>query len=332
MGFRYDFVLDEHEKNNVHNMTIAAVGSDKRVLDVGCSTGYVAEFLATQRGCDVHGLEPDVAAAAAARARLGDQIRTGGTELLGEYAPGSFDVVLYADVLEHLVDPGQALRDTRRLLAPGGRVVASIPNCAHGDVRLRLMAGHFTYQQTGLLDSTHLRFFTRHSVPTLFERSGYVVQSLETKTVPLGQTSLAVNPQYFPQEVLAAVQSDPRHTDFQFVVTAVPDTQAPTVKVRASPGWIHTKTVEKWASAFSSNEPVCLALPVADSDAEVTEAVAVIEAQCHAVGMTLETVADIDLVRTDGDLDMPEWTLFQPDWGMAQLRAAALPTVDVFST
>lgn len=96
---------------------------------------------------------------------------TRGTELFPTFAAGSFDVVLFADVAEHRMDPGQALRDARRLLAPGGRVVASIPNCAHGDVRLMLLAGHFPCQRTGLLDSTHVRFLTRHTVPRLFVRA-----------------------------------------------------------------------------------------------------------------------------------------------------------------
>lgn len=330
-GFKYDFVLDEREENNVHNMTVAAVGSGKRVLDVGCSTGYVADFLAKRRNCDVYGLEPDVAAATAARARLGDRIRIGGTEALGAYPAASFDVVVYADVLEHLVDPGKALRDTRRLLAPGGRIVASLPNCAHADLRLRLFAGHFTYQTTGLLDSTHLRFFTRHSVPVMFERSGYRVQSMVTKTVPLGGTSLAVNPGYFPPEVLAAVQADPTHNDFQFVVTAVPDTHGAPSKFRAGPEWKQANTVATWASSFSPTEPVCLYLPVGESEDEVAEAVEVIAFQCAASGVTTETVADIELVHAHDCIDIADSILVETDWDIEKFRAAALPGVDVFS-
>jgi 2-polyprenyl-3-methyl-5-hydroxy-6-metoxy-1,4-benzoquinol methylase len=328
-GFRYDFVVDQSQANNTHNMTIAAIGGGKRVLDVGCSTGYLAEFLTRDRGCEVHGLEPDVEAAAAARARLGDRIRTGGTALLDTYPPGSFDVVLFADVLEHLMDPGQALRDTRRLLAPGGRVIASIPNCAHGDLRLLLLAGHFSYQRTGLLDSTHVRFLTRHSIPTMFSRSGYRVEEMRAKTVPLGRTEFGLNLDFFPPEVLATVVADPHHADYQYIVSAAPDELAAPAQFRAATGWQRTDLVTRWAGAFSPAEPVRLALPVADDDAAVTAAVEAIEVQCLSAGVTVDTVADIELVRCDGELELPGWALIQPDWNRAALRAQALPTVDV---
>src|SRR5918992_1179237 len=87
-----------------------------------------------------------------------------------------FDVVVYGDVLEHLVDPEAVLLRTARILAPGGYVVASIPNVAHGSVRLSLMAGQFRYTDTGLLDRTHLRFFDEAGVEELFEGAGYAIR------------------------------------------------------------------------------------------------------------------------------------------------------------
>ena len=330
-GHRYDFVVNESQQNNTHNMTIAEVGRGKRVLDVGCSTGYLADFLAQQRGCDVTGLEPDAASADAARERLGDdRVVTGGTELLPTFAPGSFDVVLFADVLEHLVDPGAALRDARRLLAPGGSVVASIPNCAHGDVRLLLMAGHFIYRRTGLLDSTHVRFLTRHSIPRMFQRSGYQIISMAAKTIPLGRTEFGVNLDAFNAEVLATVMADPHHADYQYVVKASAEDHAPAGQFRADTGWQDLRLVETWARAFSPTEPVQLALPVDDDDAAVERAVGVIELQCLSAGVTVDTVADIELVRCDGELRLPGWAPVDGEWDVAAFRAAALPAVDVF--
>lgn len=329
-GFRYDFVVNESQENNTHNMTIAAVGRNQRVLDVGCSTGYLADFLTRERACDVIGLEPDAEAATAARQLLGERILTGGTELLPDLAPGSFDVVLFADVLEHLMDPGQALRDARRLLAPGGHVVASIPNCAHGDVRLLLLAGHFTYRRTGLLDSTHVRFLTRHSIPLMFQRSGYRLSSMTSKTIPLGRTEFGVNLDYFKPDVLETVLADPHHADYQYIVKASPDDEAPVAQFRAMTGWSGSRLVELWAKSFSQAEPVRLALPVADDDLAVEEAIATIEDQCSAAGVNLDAVPDIELIRGDGELELPDWILVRPDWDMTHLRHAALPSGDVF--
>jgi SAM-dependent methyltransferase len=327
---RYDFVVDEAQGNNTHNMTISAVGRDLRVLDVGCSTGYLSDFLARERGCQIVGLEPDAEAAAVAREHLGDRVLAGGTELLPDFAPGSFDVVLFADVLEHLVDPGQALRDARRLLAPGGHVVASIPNCAHGDVRLLLLAGHFNYRRTGLLDSTHVRFFTRHSIPLMFQRSGYRLSSMVSKTIPLGRSEFGVNLDYFSREVLGAVLADPHHADYQYIVKARPDSDGSAAQFRADRGWEDSGLVELWATAFSPAEPVRLALPVEDDDRAVGEAVAAIERQCLSAGVGVDAAPDIELVRCDGDLELPDWTLLEQHWNVADLRKAALPAGDVF--
>lgn len=326
---RYDFIVDQRHDNNTHNMTLTAVGRGRRVLDVGCSTGYLADFLTRERECQVIGLEPDAEAAAAAEERLPGRIRNGGTELFPTFNAGSFDVVLFADVLEHLLDPAQALRDARRLLAPGGRLVASIPNVAHGDVRLMLLAGHFPYQRTGLLDSTHVRFLTRHTIPHLFERSGYQVLEMLSKTIPLGQTEQKVNLGYFPPDVLATVRTDPHHADYQYVVTAEPQQDRTPAQFRATRDWAVSGAVELWARSFSAAEPVRLAVPVADDDGEVAAAVAEIERQCAAAGVCTETVADIELVRSDGELDLHGWRVLDPHCSTDALRAVVLPPVDV---
>ncbi len=326
---RYDFVIDPAVDNNTHNMTLAAVGTGKRVLDVGCATGYFAHFLATQQDCEVHGLEPDAAAVAVARERLGERLTHGGTELLPAYAPGSFDVVVFADVLEHLMDPGQALRDARRLLRPGGSVVASIPNVAHGDLRLLLLAGHFPYKRTGLLDSTHVRFFTRHSIPALFERSGLRLVSLQAKTVPLGASEFGLNLAYFTPQVLDAVRGDRHHEDYQYVVAAEPDQHSAPALFRGPRGWATSDLVSTWARAFSPAEPASLALPVDDDDAAVAQAVEDVVRQCAAAGATVDDIADIELVRCSGDLDLSGWTPVDIGWTMGAFRTAALPADDV---
>jgi len=159
-----------------HRMMVDAVPAGARVLDVGCAGGYLAELL-TAAGSTVVGVEPDAAAAAAARAHcvsvtVGDfedpEVRTA--------LPGPFDAVIFGDVLEHMRDPGAVLAATRELLAPGSRVVASIPNIAHWSARVQLLLGRFPYAESGLFDSTHLRFFTRGSARALAERAGYVVE------------------------------------------------------------------------------------------------------------------------------------------------------------
>ena len=97
----------------------------------------------------------------------------------------SFDVIVYGDVLEHLTDPLRALVALNRSLAPDGRVIASVPNVAHLWVRLSLLTGRFDYGERGILDRTHLRFFTRRTFLALLRDAGLAVDELSVTPVPL---------------------------------------------------------------------------------------------------------------------------------------------------
>jgi 2-polyprenyl-3-methyl-5-hydroxy-6-metoxy-1,4-benzoquinol methylase len=172
----YGTVIAEHGLGASHKFILAEVSDGARVLDVGCASGYLAEAL-TVRGCSLVGLEPNPEAAREARNHCALVIEgTIESERDRAAVGGPFDYVLFGDVLEHLVDPWQALRSTRSLLAPGGVVIASIPNVAAWPVRFRLLRGRFDYTEIGLLDRTHLRFFTRRTAHDLAHVAGFWVE------------------------------------------------------------------------------------------------------------------------------------------------------------
>lgn len=221
MDLKYDFAPDL-VSDNAHAHQLRAVPTGSRVLELGCATGYLSRYLKEERGCRVVGVELDEAAAERARAHcervvVGDLDQLVLSDVLDE---GAFDVILAGDVLEHLKSPGQVLAAARRVLAPGGRVVATIPNVAHGDLRLALLAGRFTYQRLGLLDETHLRFFTLAGVHALFEQAGYAVHRVDRIRAPLFSTELGVQAADYPPEAVAFVAADPEATTYQFVVVA----------------------------------------------------------------------------------------------------------------
>src|SRR5207249_1097059 len=91
------------------------------------------------------------------------------------FGPGSFDVVVCGDVLEHLRDPLRLLERARTWLRPDGRLIASIPNARHHSILRGLLEGNWTYEPAGLLDRDHLRFFTRREIEKLFDRAGFTV-------------------------------------------------------------------------------------------------------------------------------------------------------------
>jgi SAM-dependent methyltransferase len=141
----------------------------RRVLDVGCGAGHLGELLKT-RGHQVTGVELVPEAAAVAQSLL-DAVFVGDVEAVG-LPPGPFDAILFADLLEHLVDPWHVLRQAAARLAPGGVIVASIPNVQNGDVVWRLLRGRWDYRERGILDRGHLRFFTLDTIRDLFTQAG----------------------------------------------------------------------------------------------------------------------------------------------------------------
>ena len=234
-GPRYDTDVDLSNRNNSHTLMVELVGGSKRVLDVGCATGYLAQAL-VERGCTVSGVEFDAEAAEEARPLL-ERLVIGDLEtmdLASAFGDDRFDVIVFGDVLEHLREPLPVLRGARKLLAGGGSVVASTPNVAHGSVRLALLAGRFDYQPLGLLDNTHIRFFTRSSIEDLFREAGMVPIDVRRTTAGFFDTPVRVGEAEFPPEVVDAVMADPESATYQFVLRAVPDdADAAVSKLRA---------------------------------------------------------------------------------------------------
>jgi 2-polyprenyl-3-methyl-5-hydroxy-6-metoxy-1,4-benzoquinol methylase len=154
----------------------------RSVLDVGCGPGGFGQSLRQDDPSrELWAVEADEEVAADA-ARFYDRLIVG--------AGRTFDCVVFNDVLEHTVDPWALLRSTVPLLAPGGVVVASIPNVRNVSVVLDLvLRGNWTYRDIGILDRTHLRFFTSRSIRALFADSGFAVETMHGIN-PVGESHL----------------------------------------------------------------------------------------------------------------------------------------------
>lgn len=153
-----------------------AVGRPRTVLDVGCGRGQNGEHVRS-KGAYVVGLESDPASLAAARARL-DEVHSVDIETDDALQPirgRKFDLLVFGDVLEHVREPSRVLERFAALLDDGGHVIVSLPNVAAWTVRLGLLAGHFDYAPSGILDETHLRFFTKKAAISLVEGAGLEV-------------------------------------------------------------------------------------------------------------------------------------------------------------
>lgn len=240
MAEKYDMQIDLGT-DCAQTRTIRLVGEAKSVLELGCATGYVSRLLTQQRGCHVVGIERNHEAAAEARRACDEVIVADLDDLDYERQLGArrFDVVLCGDVLEHLRDPGRVLARLRPFLRPDGYVVASIPNVVHASVVAELLGGHFPYRPWGLLDDTHLRFFTRDSIYECFEGAGFVISHLERVLVEPSATEFRTDLSRVPEAVARVLLAGEESRTYQFVLTAHPAEGEVTIQAR--PGTVQAE-------------------------------------------------------------------------------------------
>jgi O-antigen biosynthesis protein len=169
----------ENERRDVARLV---PGYARRILDVGCGSGKLGSLLKVEHPhCHVTGVEINTAVAAEAGAVL-DAVVVGDIQHMPlPFASGSFDCIIFADVLEHTLDPAAILRTVRPLLAPQGVIVCSIPNMRHYTVILQLIRKGWEYADYGLFDRTHIRFFSRRSIERLLLENGFVIQHCEPR-------------------------------------------------------------------------------------------------------------------------------------------------------
>jgi 2-polyprenyl-3-methyl-5-hydroxy-6-metoxy-1,4-benzoquinol methylase len=212
----------------------------RKVLDIGCGAGRLGEALKARQPAQVTGIERVEAAGQAARGRL-DHVLVGDVEEMElPFEQGSFDAVVCGDVLEHLRGPERLLRRVRDWLGPEGCLVASIPNVRHHSVVRTLLEGNWTYEPAGLLDRTHLRFFTRRDIERMLAETGFTVSRLAAVEAP-GEEGWRA--QCRPGEVrvgrlhvggMPPEEAEEFYT-YQFLLTAVPTPDCPPVSAKTTP-------------------------------------------------------------------------------------------------
>lgn len=221
--YEYDFDLDGSRSAS---RVARLVGSGKRVLELGCGPGSQSKVFSERLSCDVVGVEIDPQRAERAKVYcrkvlVADLERSDIRELV---APERFDVVVCADVLEHLRSPESLLSKVKDLVSPGGYLVASVPNITHASIVYEMIHGRFEYRNEGLLDATHIKFFSHESLLRLFEDAGFCIseiqrvrskpQNTEFKTTPISEEDRAL---------LTEINRRNRDSEtYQFVIKAYP--------------------------------------------------------------------------------------------------------------
>ena len=233
-NYKYDYHLDTENENSSHLKLLNLVGRNQAVLEIGPATGYLTRFMKEKLNCRVTAIEIDESAAKSAepyaeKMIIGDIEKLDLSALLSQRR---FDVILFADILEHLKDPGKTLTRLKPFLKEDGRLLISIPNAAHASIGLELLDGRFEYRQIGLLDNTHLRFFTRDSFFRLLENAGFWVTKLDRVIIDPWNTELSSLWQNYPREVTAYIEKvNPDFSTYQFIIQAEPMGELTEIKI-----------------------------------------------------------------------------------------------------
>jgi 2-polyprenyl-3-methyl-5-hydroxy-6-metoxy-1,4-benzoquinol methylase len=162
--------IDINDKNNTHSIIAKYIKPGSKCLDVGCGAGYLGKLL-VEKNCEVYGIDSDAKALEISHKKCGyksvmffniaDETQDKYKEFFNSNI--KFDYIIFADVLEHLVDPGYILAKFAAKLSTDGEILTSVPNVAHLDIIRGLVNRTFNYNKIGILDNTHLRFFTKNS-------------------------------------------------------------------------------------------------------------------------------------------------------------------------
>jgi 2-polyprenyl-3-methyl-5-hydroxy-6-metoxy-1,4-benzoquinol methylase len=213
------------DENNAWNAVLRLIGEKETVLDIGCSSGNFGAELIKRKQCTVDGIDIDAKDVALAAKKLRKALVLNIER--DPFGPlgSKYDTVLMMDVIEHLADPAAALRKITGLLKPGGKLVFSVPNMAHVSVRLDLLLGDLDYRDVGLLDDTHLHFYSEKTLLRVLREAGYAVDDWQSVTVTyprqlldlkLKEAGLTASPKF--QKMIA----DTRGNVYQFVGLARP--------------------------------------------------------------------------------------------------------------
>ncbi|WP_335674933.1 bifunctional glycosyltransferase/class I SAM-dependent methyltransferase [Selenomonas sp. oral taxon 126] len=189
-----------------------------RVLEIGCACGGTLRAIGVQNpSAKLYGVELNENAAVIA-ASFAEILSMNVEELDPADFQERFDYIIMGDVIEHLLEPWAAIRNMRELLVPGGSIIASIPNVAHISNLYNMLCGRWTYEDCGLLDRTHFRFFTKSEIVKMFEEADLVIDDIRPRQLILDESW-----KVFREEILSLRMVDVKPEDvdaFQWFVCA----------------------------------------------------------------------------------------------------------------
>lgn len=221
MKLRYNTI--NSRKFEAHWLVINEVKPHSNVLDIGCATGYIAKEL-RKKDCKVWGIEIDKGAAKIAESII-EKVYVGDIKDVASFnlQRNFFDYILLQDVIEHIVDIEPILVSLKKYIKKDGRIIISTPNIANISSRLQLVLGKFEYTETGIMDRTHVHFYTKKTLLNLLEKMKYIIEKIDYSSdfgqIPLLGRYLRHTPKVVQYKV---TQMFPTLLGIQFIIVSKP--------------------------------------------------------------------------------------------------------------
>ena len=218
---KYNISLNLDDTNSPHTELVRTINQHSKVLDIGCAQGYLGEFLHIEKKCEVVGIDylPEHIEEARQKNVYTELFQLDLNHLSNELDKytGYFEYILLGDVLEHLYEPQKLLNQIKKLLKTSGCIIISIPNISHGSILINLMKNNFEYTETGLLDNTHIRFFTLNSFVKLLNSENFEIISLKASVRSPLETEQQANIENIPKNVIKFLAQNPYVFCYQYI-------------------------------------------------------------------------------------------------------------------
>lgn len=203
------------------------IKSGSHVLEIGSSVGYLTKHLKEEKNCQVDIVEIDgdagkIATQFAQNAYIGVQGDLDNDCLKSIGPAGGYDYIVILDVLEHLRSPEKVVKEFRRLLKQDGKLIVSVPNIAHNAVLINLFNNQFKYTELGLLDRTHITFFTYGSIIRILQDAGFSAEQFEARCKSISETEIPVTYEQLPRDMRSFFRCRPYGDAYQFLLVLHP--------------------------------------------------------------------------------------------------------------
>lgn len=209
--------------DDIKNTQVSNIPDNSSVLDVGCATGFLGEYLVNEKNCKVFGVDISEQSIKLASNRncyerlFCIDLNNYNNELFGY--TNFFDYIVMGDILEHLLNPELILSKFKSYLKKDGIIIVSLPNISHGSIKLNLLKNRFEYTENGLLDNTHIKFYTLKNIIDLMSRQNLEILNLKRVYVDIYSSEQNLNKFEFPFIIKNYVCSSPESYVYQYVIT-----------------------------------------------------------------------------------------------------------------